>query len=61
MTRLSSVILLGVLVLGGCKPGDDNRPITQQQRDTLEKAKKIDALQQQEAEKQRLEAEKQAQ
>jgi len=60
MKKLFSGILLGTLLLAGCGPSNDQKPVMEKERQTLEKAKKIDALQQ-EAQKQQQEADKQAQ
>ncbi len=54
-------ILLAALLLSACGQGNDNKPAMQQQRSTLEKAKGVDAAQQQQAEQQKQEAEKQTQ
>lgn len=59
--KLSNGILLGTLLLAACGPSNDNKPIMQQQRDALNKAKKVDGAQQQEAQKQQQEADKQTQ
>ncbi len=59
--KLKDGILLGTLLLAACGPGNDNKPMMEQQRNTLEKAKGIDAAQQQQAEQQKQEAEKQTQ
>ncbi len=61
MVKSWNAVFLGTLLLAACGPSGDNKPPLQQQRDTMEKAKNLDALQQQEAEKLRQEAEKQAQ
>ncbi len=55
--KLASGILLAVLA-AGCSPNNDNKPIVEQQREALNKAKKVDGLQQQEAQKQQQEADK---
>ena len=54
-------ILLAALLLAACGPGQDKKPVLEKERQTLETAKKIDATQQKEAEKQLQEADKQTQ
>jgi len=61
MRKLSSAILLATLLLSACGPSNDNRPMLDKERDTLNKAKKVDSLQQQEAQKQKQEADQQTQ
>lgn len=61
MMKLSSALLLAPLLLAACGPSNDSRPVLQNERDTLNQAKKVDSTQQQEAQKQQQEAEKQAQ
>jgi len=59
--KLSNGILLGTLLLAACSPSNDNKPLLEQQRATLNKAKQVDSTQQQEAQKQQQEADKQSQ
>lgn len=59
--KLSHVILLGTLALAACGKGSDNKPILEKDRQTLEQAKKLDALQQQNAQQQRQAVEQQTQ
>lgn len=61
MVKSSKAVLLGTLLLAACGPSNDNKPMLEKERQTLEQAKKLDGAQQQQAEKQRQEAEKQAQ
>jgi hypothetical protein len=59
--KLSNGILLGTLLLAACGQSNDNKPLMEQQRETLNKAKQVDSAQQQEAQKQQQEADKQTQ
>jgi len=54
-------MLMAVLMLAACGPGNDNKPILEKERQTLDTAKKLNDKQQQDAEKQRQEADKQTQ
>jgi hypothetical protein len=58
---LPGVILLPALLLAACGPGNDSKPMLQQQRDAMDKARKVDETQQKEAQKQQQEADKQTQ
>jgi PBP1b-binding outer membrane lipoprotein LpoB len=60
MKRSLGILLLTIL-LAACSPGNSNKPVTEQQRATLQKAEQVDSAVQQQAEQQRQEAEKQAQ
>ena len=60
MTNMLS-IALAALLLAGCGPAEDKKPLMDQQRQVLEKAKKVDSIQQQETQKLQQDAEKQAQ
>ncbi len=57
----ASLILLATLLLAACGQGNDSKPMLDKERQTLEQAKKIDAQQLQQADKQKQEAEKQSQ
>ncbi len=57
----ANVILLATLLLAACGHGNDSKPMLDKERQTLEQAKKIDAQQLQQADKQKQEAEKQSQ
>ncbi len=57
----ANVILLATLLLAACGQGNDSKPMLDKERQTLEQAKKIDAQQLQQADKQKQEAEKQSQ
>lgn len=57
----TNVIMLSAVLLVACGPGNDTKPILDKERQTLDKAKKIDAQQLQEADKQKQEADKQTQ
>lgn len=60
--KLSYGILLATLFLAACGPDSNSgKAPLEQQRNTLNKAKEVDALQQQEAQKQKQEMEKQTQ
>ena len=59
--KLSKSILLATLLLAACGQSNDNKPVLQQQRDTLNKAKQVDGIQQQQAQQQKQEMDKQAQ
>jgi len=59
--KVTKGIVLATLLLAACGQSNDNKPMLQQQRDTLNKAKQVDGLQQQQAQQQQQEAEKQAQ
>ncbi len=61
MMKLSSGILLATLMLAACGPSNDSKPMLEKERQTLDKAKKLDNAQQQEAQKQQQEADKQTQ
>lgn len=61
MMKSSSGILLATLLLAACGPSNDSKPAMEQQRATLNKAKELDAAQQQQAQKQQQEADKQTQ
>ena len=54
-------ILLAALLLAACGKSDDNKPILQKEHDTIDKAKNVSSMLQQQAEKQKQEAEKQTQ
>ena len=57
--KTSNAILLGTLLLAACGPGKDNKPVMEQQIDTLNKAKQVDGMMQQQAQQQKQEMEKQ--
>ncbi len=57
----ATIILLATLLLAACGQGKDNKPMLDKERQTLDQAKKLDAQQLQQAEKQKQEAEKQTQ
>jgi uncharacterized membrane protein YgcG len=57
----SAVILLGIMFLAACGPSNDNKPVLEKERQTLDTAKAINQKQQQEAQKQQQEMEKQTQ
>ena len=60
--KLSYGILLATLLLAACGPdSNSSKAPLEQQRNTLNKAKEVDALQQQEAKKEQKEMEKQTQ
>lgn len=59
--KYSTGIMLCALLLAGCGKGNDNKPMLEQERATLNKAKQLDGLQQQQAQQQKQEEEKQAQ
>ncbi len=59
--KLSYAILLGTLVVAACGQGKDNKPVLEKERQTLDQAKKIDNLQQQNAEQERKAADQQTQ
>lgn len=50
--KLSYGILLCTLALAGCGKEQDNKPILEKDRQTLEQAKKVDAVQQQNTQQQ---------
>jgi hypothetical protein len=50
--KLSHVILLGTLALAACGKGQDNKPILEKDRQTLEQAKKVDSVEQQNTQQQ---------
>lgn len=50
--NLSRTILLSALVLAACGKGGDNKPILEKDRQTLEQAKKVDGVQQQNTQQQ---------
>ncbi len=54
-------LLLATMLLAACGPGDDKKPVLEQERKTMQNARQVDNMQQQQAEKQRQEMEKQAQ
>ncbi len=58
---LSYGIVLGTLVLAACGQGHDNKPVLEKERQTLDQAKKIDNLQQQNAQQQQQAADQQTQ
>ncbi len=60
MKRSLGILLLSML-LAACSPGSGNKPVTEQQRATVEKAEQVDSAVRAQAEQQRQEAEKQAQ
>jgi uncharacterized membrane protein YgcG len=51
--KLSYVVLLGVLALAACDKGQDNKPILQKERQTLDQAKQLNNLQQQNTQQQK--------
>lgn len=57
----ANVILLATLLLAACGQGNDSKPMLDKERQTLDQAKKLDAQQLQQADKQKQEAEKQSQ
>ncbi len=57
----ANVILLATLLLAACGQGHDSKPMLDKERQTLDQAKKLDAQQLQQADKQKQEAEKQSQ
>ncbi len=59
--KLAIMILLSTMLLVACKPADDRKPVMEQERATLDKAKQVDSALQQQAEQQRQEADKQTQ
>jgi hypothetical protein len=59
--KLTYGILLGTLLLAACGPNNDNKPVLEQQRATLSKAKQVDNMQQQQAQQQKQEMDKQSQ
>ncbi len=61
MKQTGKILLLCALVLAGCGKGSDSKPVLEQERATLNRAKQLNDLQQQQAQQQKQEAEKQAQ
>lgn len=59
--KLAMSILLCALFLAACGKGNDSKPMMQKEHDTLEKAKNVNNMLLQQAEKQKQEAEKQTQ
>lgn len=59
--KLSYGILLSTLALAACGKGEDNKPILEKDRQTLEQAKKVDSLQQQNTQQQNQAADQQTQ
>ncbi len=59
--KLTIAILLGAVLLAACKPAEDRKPVMEQERATLDKAKQVDSATQRQAEQQRQEAERQTQ
>lgn len=57
----TNAILLATLLLAACGQSNDSKPMLDKERQTLEQARKLDAQQQQQAEKQKQELDKQAQ
>ncbi len=54
-------ILACAVALAACNPGGDHKPAMQQEHDTLEKAKQVDSLVQQQTQQQKQEVDSQAQ
>jgi outer membrane lipoprotein-sorting protein len=54
-------IMLAALLLAACGKSDDNKPILQKEHETIDKAKDVSNMLQQQAEKQKQAAEKQTQ
>ncbi len=59
--KLSYGILLGTLALAACGQGQDNKPVLEKERQTLEQAKKVDNVQQQNAQQQQQATDQQTQ
>jgi hypothetical protein len=59
--RYSKGILLCTLLLAACGQGNDNKPMMQKEHDTMEQAKGVDSMIQQQAQQQKQEADKQTQ
>lgn len=59
--KVTYSILLVALTVAACGQGQDNKPILEKDRQTLEQAKKVDNLQQQNADQQRQAVDQQAQ
>lgn len=59
--KASYVVLLGVLALAACGKGQDNKPILHKQKETLDKAKQLNGLQQQNTDQQKQAIEQQTQ
>ncbi len=57
----TGAILLATLWLAACGPGNDNKPMLEKERQTLDTAKDINQKQQQETQKQQQEVDKQTQ
>lgn len=59
--KVTNGILLATLLLAACGQSNDNKPMLQQQRDTLNKAKQVDGMLQQQTQQQKQETDKQTQ
>ncbi len=59
--RPSRMFLLATLLLAACGPGKENKPVMEQERAAVEKAKGADSMLQQQAQQHKQEAEKQTQ
>lgn len=59
--KLSHAILLSTLALAACGKGEDNKPILEKDRQTLEQARKVDGAQQQNTQQQNQAVEQQTQ
>jgi outer membrane lipoprotein-sorting protein len=59
--KLSKAILLCTLLLAACGQSNDNKPVMQKEHETLDKAKGVDSMLQQQAQQQKQEADKQTQ
>ncbi len=54
-------MVLAALWLAGCNPGSDHKPVLQQERDTLDKARQLNSQLQQQTQQQNQETERQTQ
>ncbi len=59
--KLSYGIVLCTLALAACGQGHDNKPALEKERQTMEQAKKVDSVQQQNAQQQQQSADQQTQ